>query len=289
MKSPASRRSPFRPRGPLSIARAAAFAALTTLAVAGCRGADTTVEERGSQEAALVAGGACEVETWNGEIEIRGCPGAKVQIAYVKRGAGGSKEEAQADLKHVEVVVTEGPAGVKIVGRRNDGRTSGGSGVSFVLCVPRTTVVTAKSSNGSISVLDVGAAVTAETANGGVTVKDATGALKLSSKNGRVEATGKDAILALSTSNGGVSFEGSLGAGDHVLRTNNGGVDVAIPTTTVVALTATTANGTVTCDLPLEGPGERSEKHVEGVTAPNATSILTLSTSNGSVHVRELR
>ena len=44
-----------------------------------------------------------------------------------------------------------------------------------------------------------------------------------------LEATGKDAVLALSTSNGGVGFQGSLAAGDHSVRTNNGSIDVALP------------------------------------------------------------
>lgn len=261
----------------------------SALLVVGCGLRDVTAEERGAREAAMVSGGSLEVETWNGGIEVRGCPGAKVQIAFVKRGAGGSKDDAQDDLRNVEVVVEENPGGVTIVGRRKDGKTSGSSGVSFVLCVPRTTPVVAKTRNGAISVADVGAAVTAETANGAVTVKDAVGALKLTSSNGRVEAMGKDAVLSLATSNGAVSFEGSLGTGDHSARTNNGSIDVAVPANAVFALTAVTGNGSVTCDLPLEGPGERSAKHVEGVTGPNAASIFTLSTSNGSVHVRESR
>ena len=294
MKSIASRRPPLRPRWPVGpgtrwSARGAALVVLSTLLVTGCGLLDVTAEERGAQEAAMTSGGTVEIETWNGGIEVRGCPGTKVQIAFVKLGAGGSKEDAQADIKNVEVVVEEGPGGVKIVGRRKDGKTSGSSGASFVLCVPRTTPVVAKTRNGAITVADVGATVAAETSNGAVTVKDATGPLALTSMNGRIEATGRDAVLMLSTENGAVSFEGTLAAGDHSMKTKNGSIDVALPVTSVFGLTATTGNGTVTCDLPLEGPGERSAKQVEGVTGPNAASILTLATSNGSVHVRESR
>jgi len=267
----------------------AALVALAALAVAGCGLADVTAEERGTLETALTPGGSVEVETWNGGIEIRGCPGAKVQISFVKRGAGASKDDAQADIKNLEVVVEEKPTGVKIVGRRKDAKSSGASGVSFVLCVPRATPIGATTSNGAVSVTDVGAAVTAVSLNGAVTAKDTVGAVKLTSKNGSLTATGKDALLALSTSNGSVSYAGSLASGDHSLRTNNGSIDVALPAGALLALTATTSNGSVTCELPLEGPGERSRKHVEGVTGPNATSIVTVSTSNGSVHVHEQR
>src|SRR3972149_3606981 len=60
------------------------------------------------------------VETFNGRVEARAGAEGTVSVEGTKRGSGATQSEAEADLKNVEVSMTQEGATIRIVARRID-------------------------------------------------------------------------------------------------------------------------------------------------------------------------
>jgi DUF4097 and DUF4098 domain-containing protein YvlB len=85
--------------------------------------------------------------------------------------------------------------------------------------------------------------------------------------------------------NGGIhaTFDRTPSGGDHSFKTVNGGIEVSLPEGTNGRLEATTVNGSIDCDLPLDVETKKKRK-LEGRLGPGGGSFK-LGTVNGGIDV----
>lgn len=266
----------------------------------------STAEEEVKQTFAVEQAPRVVVEMFNGGVEvIAGVEQGKVSARVTKRGSGATDEEAEADLENVTVALRKEGNTIYILASRREGAPQrGNSGASAVVEVPTGTELDLRSSNGGLNVRGLAGDVTGKTSNGSVKVNGSKGALKLTSSNGGITVEGggnkldlttsngaikvtkaRAATVSARTSNGSIHFDGALGEGEHVLHSSNGGVTVTLPADTHFRLDATTSNGRVTCDFPIKAE-DQGKSHLRGTVGDEAATMLKLSSSNASIHVK---
>ncbi|HEY4722772.1 MAG TPA: hypothetical protein VII92_13045, partial [Anaerolineae bacterium] len=147
------------------------------------------------------------VDVFNGSIDVITGTDASVKVDVTKRGGGNSQQDAQSDLKNVEVTMTADGDTLRVIARRTDRRVDiGNSGASANIRVPAGATLDLRTSNGKVSMAGpVGDAIV-RTSNGGIEVKAATGQLNLTTSNGQINVNGGTGLLTLDTSNGGISI-----------------------------------------------------------------------------------
>ncbi|NUQ98405.1 MAG: DUF4097 family beta strand repeat protein [Streptomyces sp.] len=142
-------------------------------------------------------------------------------------------------------------------------------GVDYTVKVPAGLPVTGGTSNGGLSLTDVGT-VDVHTTNGEIAVAGATGPVKLR------------------TSNGGVDVKGVRGGGIDT-QTSNGGV--TIQTAVPQNITARTTSGNLTVTAPparyqISADTSSGDKNVAFQNDPSGRYRLDLSTTNGALTVK---
>jgi DUF4097 and DUF4098 domain-containing protein YvlB len=247
------------------------------------------------------------VQTFNGSIDVITGSDNTVKIDVTKRGGGNSQDAAQADLKNVEVTMTQDGGTIRVTAQRTDRRIDiGNSGAAAKLRIPNGSTLELRSSNGNITSSGPVADVTAETSNGWIDVKSALGQLDLQTSNGNVTVNGGSGRLRLETSNGGIDatadnvviegrtsngsihFTGSLAAGSSELRTSNAGIVATLPANASFSLDAETSNSKITSDFAVTTTGA-SDTLLRGTVGSSPEASLTLNTSNGSIDLNKSR
>jgi DUF4097 and DUF4098 domain-containing protein YvlB len=136
--------------------------------------------------------------------------------------------------------------------------------------VPNRTSLSLTSSNGGIDISDVDGQIAFRTVNGGV---------KLTRLAGNVRGR---------TSNGGVSvdLDGTTWTGDGLdVETNNGGVNMSIPSNYSARLETGTVNGRMNIDFPVTVQGKIGRSIETQLGSGGA--LLRVRTSNGGVNIRQ--
>src|SRR5512139_1530819 len=110
-----------------------------------------TAEETVTQSFTPAASPRIVVEMFNGSVDVVTDSDNTVKIDVIKRGGGLSQQDAEDDLKNVEVTMTQDGDTIRVVAKRTDQRVDiGNSGASAKLRVPEGTILDLRSSNGSI-------------------------------------------------------------------------------------------------------------------------------------------
>ncbi len=264
-----------------------------------------TAEETVTQSFTSGATPRVVVETFNGGIDVVTTGDDNtVQVDVIKRGGGVSQQDAEDDLKNVEVTMTQDGDTIRVVARRSDHRVDiGNSGASAKLRVPDNTILDLRSSNGSIvsagSVGDVKAQTSngpidvrssvgqldLSTSNGPITINGGRGLLKVETSNGHIDITADNVIVNSSTSNGGIHFTGSLASGRSEMRTSNGGVVVSLPADAQFIVDADTSNAKIDSDFAVTSQSF-SDNHLSGTVGNDPGVTLGLYTSNGGIDLR---
>lgn len=247
-------------------------ATLLALALAASSRADSTYEQRKSASADGTVsienpGGATRVIGWDrNEILVRGTLG---------HGAEGVEFDVSGGGARIEVESSFNPMGAKADLEISVPAASRLTVESFQGAITVTGVrgaVSAETVNGSIEVtggarevdlhavngrIDVGPGVPrikAEAVNGGVTIRDATADVEASTVNGTLSVTGKVLEhVELETVAGTLRFEAGLSKTASVrLSSVSGSVDVVLPATTAVVISASTFSGALENTLSAE-------------------------------------
>lgn len=202
----------------------------------------------------------------NGSIQVEGWDGADVRVEarVVTRSSNATAARELAD----RITVDGTPGAVASEGPRTRGRDSWS--VSYRVRVPRGTALSLESTNGSMTVSNVGGAVTARSTNGSIRIADAGGPIRARSTNGSIQAALRPGVAL---------------ADDMELRTTNGAVTLQLPAGTSARLNASTTNGGITSDIPvtIEGQSRRQLRGVMGQGGPE----IRISTTNGAVRIRQ--
>lgn len=265
--------------------RSAPFFALLLPCLVGCHQL-VSHEELVEESFATRAKPTVIVDTFNGAIDVKSEGQALLLAKVFKRGSGATPESARADCEQIEVSITEEPGNVfRIVAKRPDGSWMPRGGARIEILVPVEATLELKSSNGTINVEGNPANITARTSNGAMHAKGGRGRRELKTSNGRIEVEAEQAELKLESSNGRLRFVGSLAAGNHLLASSNGSVDVQIPESSSFQLDASTSNGRIRSAFEFSKSEKSKRGRLAGTVGKNPEATLKITTSNGSIDI----
>ena len=214
-------------------------------------------------------GGANPIDvdaTPNGGIRIRGWDRGDVQVrAKIQASAS-----TDADARRVAAGVRVDTAGGRIHAEGPASTHDEQWSVSFDVSVPRTAMLTLKSTNGGITIDDFHGVAKFHTTNGGLVLNNVGGDLR-----------GE-------TTNGGVTVDVT---GDHWdgtgldVETRNGGIRLNLPKGFSAELEAGTTHGGISTDFPVTVQG-RIRTHLETTLGSGGPKLRAM-TTNGGVTVRQ--
>ena len=285
--------------------RMLAFLPVAALAVAtaGCDdfdfdgGGGTRVETPFHFNYALQPGARVELETFNGNVEIRSWDQNQIDIS----GSKWANSVALCDAIRIDTHATPDSVTIRAV---RPSEHHGNMGAKFVVRLPRNVSLNRiVSSNGGIRVENINGPVHAETSNGGVTLaqiqgtvdastsngeiglSDVTGNATLETSNGRIHVDHIAGVVNATSSNGEISLAFSAPPRSDIhASTSNSGIELSMPATSPAHIRADTSNGTISSDFTVAQQSAPTKNHLEGAVNGGGP-MLDLSTSNGNIKI----
>ena len=269
-------------------------AAVGTLGIGACSAtAQTRTAEPFRWEGSLGAG-ILEIKGVNGAIAAQPATGSVAVIEATRRGR-------RSDPEEVQIVVVEHSGGVTVCavypssGSRvneclpgDEGRIGANNNdvqVDFVVHVPPTVDLVARTTNGEVDVQGLSGDVEVRGTNGDVRV-DGAASVVARTTNGSISIRTSGYASAAST-NGAIEADlPGLGDGSEPLSftTTNGTITLRVPANTNATLSARTANGRIESDLPILVQGTVARNRLEG-TIGTGGRVIELRTTNGRIHL----
>ena len=212
----------------------------------------------------LTANGRVSLDNINGNVEITGWDRNEVAISAVKTA------NTQQKLDEARIDVESGADYVNIATKYPEGRTNNNpANVNYTLSVPRGARLEHISLvNGSLTVQHLGGRVEAKLVNGKAHVSDLAGETDISGVNGSIEA----------------EYASLSNVQEIKLHSVNGSIELGLPESPNAEVTASTMNGGIHTDFPLQVKGEWVGKHLSGTLGSGGTRI-ELNNVNGSIHI----
>jgi putative adhesin len=217
----------------------------------------------------LDARGEVQITNTNGRIEIEGVDGAMVDVRAERFARATTDALARDLLPRIDIAEVVTPKLVQIETKRLSGVIIGASvEVQYHVRVPKSALVRIRTTNGVIAVDGLTGRLVANTSNGPISARNLSGGVEARATNGRVE------------------IDVNVVGGDPIdLRTTNGAIQLRLPETAKVNLSAGCVNGEIdTSGLTLELMGEQSRRRVRGRMNGGGTPI-ELNTVNGKIEV----
>jgi cytoskeletal protein CcmA (bactofilin family) len=227
----------------------------------------------------VAEGRAIEIKGVNGDVNAVAAPGGEVRVTATKRGRRSSPAE-------VLIEVVEHAGGVTICavyptrgGRANECQPGPGGRnqvqnndvqVEWTVHVPRGVHFTGRTVNGDVSGTGLPADAEGRTVNGSVRLTTA-GVARASTVNGSVD----------------VSMARSDWTGKLDLETVNGSVTARFGGDLNALVSATTVNGGIETDYPLEVRGRFTARSVSGTIGAGGRE-LSLRTVNGGIRIARM-
>ncbi len=148
--------------------------------------------------------------------------------------------------------------------------------------------VTVKSSFGGVTLDAVSAQhYDLKTDNGKISAFGVDGAIKAHSSFGEVEVLdAQQAVLDLSSENGALTFSGTLGKGDQLLKSSMGSIDMTIQPDAALNVDLQTSFGKVKSDFAISISGEVNANHWLG-SINGGGDRLTITTQNGNINLKK--
>jgi DUF4097 and DUF4098 domain-containing protein YvlB len=162
------------------------------------------------------------------------------------------------------------------------GTVSGNIDVNTAVNVDLNTV------QGEINVSSASGRVVATSMNDDVRITGSSGEVKVEAVNGSVTVARSTAVrVEASTINGRVEFDGQLQAGGaYTLSSHNGDVTIALPAGTNASVTASTHQGGIESEVPLQMRGNLTGRGTVSFTVGNGGPRVELSSFSGTIFIR---
>ncbi len=227
-----------------------------------CAAAD--LKEEFHETYPLEKNGTIHLGNVNGNVRITTWDRDEVKVDAVKH----AKEQAHLDA--VKIEVDSMPDTLRIVTKYPESKKQRNNSVNvdYTLTVPQQVRLDKIS-----------------TVNGGVEIQNVRGDVKAESVNGPVTATGMAGQVGLSTVNGSVKATLSEVTKEVSLKSVNGSVTVALPPKTSAEVSASTMNGGINSDLPLQIKTQFPlGRKVDGKLGEGGPKI-TMSSVNGGLRI----
>ena len=283
----------------LSLTAAAGLVvALGTLNVAG---ADTRKETR----LEIAAGGTVNIVNNCGSVTLHAGAGRQVVIAYITHSDKIEVDQtATSDKRRVEIRTHALP---------DQRPTADEARVDYDVTIPAGVAVTVSTATAPITADGLSGDLTLSSDTGQITVRNVakvhvhvrgvTAPVSLSNiSNGHVEITSSGGavelvdvsgpIVYVGTTSGKITFRGDCsGGGDYSLTTHSGAIDVTLPPTASVDLSARSVSGPVQNDFPLQEKLHTSFVPKAGSsfagTSNSGSSSVELQSFSGRIRVKK--
>jgi hypothetical protein len=176
---------------------------------------------------------------------------------------------------HVTIRV---PAGVRLRAHSGNGEVSVSGAFAEAI---------ARSGNGRIRVSGTAGEVEAASGNGEVTVENVRGPVSANTGNGDIRVTTVQGPVSASSGNGDLLVRMSelRAADDMQFTTGNGRIEVTVPEGFNADIDASTGNGGIRTDFPIQVSGRISKTRLRG-TIGQGGRRLRLVTGNGEIELR---
>lgn len=230
----------------------------------------------------LKAGGRIILSNTNGRIEIRSWDREQVKIEAEKEVEAGSRRAAEEFMREVRIRIDR-REGEILIETDYPRRRHGGNFLDFIfgrrphvkvdyrLLVPQQVDLDIRSVNGGVEIAEVKGTVRARTTNGAIELSGIRGSVSAKTTNGHIKAE----LLKL------VENE------DMEFKTTNGGITVYLPRDVEADINASTTNGSIRTDFPLEIRGRFVGKRLRG-KINGGGGLIELHTTNGGIKILEL-
>ena len=246
----------------------------------------------------LAGGATVRIFSSTGDIAITEGTGSTLELK-------GEKENERGDLEDMGYVVLRGREGITICAvtrpedecdqdglhsTRGEGRSRwrDRGRVNLTVQLPRGVHLRTSSGNGRVSVAAGVADLKASSGNGRVDVSGVQGPVTASSGNGDVSVQTAAGPVNASSGNGRIRVEMDKlsGKDDITLSTGNGRIELIAPNDFSAEVEATTGNGSVTTDFPIQLIGRLSPHRMRGTIGDGARR-LRMSSGNGALEIRK--
>lgn len=216
----------------------------------------------------------------NGKTRVVGEDRDEIEITACKRARAESHDAAERLLNEIQILQTtaNGTLELEVVVPRNWKRHGS---ANLELRVPRALRVEVVASNGKIALEGLRSGVRARSSNGSVDVVDVVGDIEVNTSNAKVECEGTCGRLVARSSNGKIEVDGHRGAIDA--STSNGMIQAKVDEVGREGILLATSNGRISLHLPAEVDAE-VDLHVDnGVIRNDRTLARATRDTNGRV------
>jgi Putative adhesin len=216
------------------------------------------------------------------EVDANGTPeGKRVEVRVHPL----SQQRPTTDESKVDCDITV-PAGVSItVSTATAPITVDSLNADLALSSDTGAVTVRNAGNSHISIRSVGSPVVISNVTGGY--------LEITSSGGSVQLTNVTGPrVQVGTASANISYQGDFaGGGSYILTTHNGEIDVTLPATASVDLTARSISGSVENDFPLQNKSHMTFDPTQGRsfagTSNSGSSSVELESFSGKIRVKK--
>lgn len=243
-----------------------AIAVLLVIALAGL-GMTFTHPYEQQEFVTLPVGSSLSIQGGNGPIAYETWQGDEIVINVTKRVRSFTSGMADWINERAQLIVDEGPDHYHIAVEDMGFRFLGWVTIEYHVLVPDgwSGSVDLRTSNGSITAIELHGDATLRTSNGRIVVRNHTGSLNARTSNGGIELSQVESELHVHSSNGAIRIEQGVLRGVGSIETSNGALELNMRLLPDASYEARTSNGRVQLTL--------AEPDV----------ALRLQTSNGSI------
>ena len=273
----------------------------TVIALSMVQQTDTTVAANGANRLDLDnAGGRIHVMTWNRDeirIQAEHSSRTRVEVRH-RRGAVTIEAESRrgpTTIVDYEITVPRS-MDLRLEGMFSDIVVDGSDGeVTAETMQGNITIrggaghVRASSTTGSVRVEDAQGTIDIETVADDIRIVDSSGDIAAESVGGSIILEGVDATsVEVGTVGGRIIYSGALhDGGEYFFGTHGGTIQIAIPASSNVDITAATVHGTISSDLP-GAPQSFRRGERASFTIGSGAATLEAETFGGRIRLRRL-
>lgn len=240
-----------------------------------------------------------EVGNRNGTIRVEGWDNPEIAIEAIKRVRNVNRRDADRLFEELRIEIHREGGTIQVETVYPEGGRKGfwgglfgskpGMSVEYNIRVPKKLDVGLRTTNGKLELSDVAGNLDLSSTNGSLSVQDVQGDLRGRTTNGAIRVSELTGTFDVHTTNGAIDIQlTAAGVGDLKARTTNGAIVLRVPPDLSVEVDASTSNGRVRCDLPIQMEGVRSKKRLRGSLNKGGPS-LELRTTNGAIEIRSDR
>lgn len=281
-------------------------ALLLAAASAGiCISAAHAADSRKEARIDIAPGGTVNIESGGGSVALHSGPGHQLLVTYTLHSAKVEVDQSSSDNKQRVELLTHALPGEK--------PTADEAKVDYDVTVPAGISVNVSTTSAPITAEGISSEIGLSSETGQITVhniakshvhvrsmtapvslQDVTmSRVDIQSTGGTVQLKNVNGQrISVGTTSGNIDYEGDCsGGGNYILTTHSGAIDVTLPATASVDLTARSSTGAVENDFPLQQKPHTSFVPQQGRsfagTSNSGSSSVELQSFSGKIRVKK--